>query len=373
MATALQTLVDRGLFLSVEHQRAFEEYLVPDAARVDFAGPRISLPGVDAPATPYLLGSSSPRRGTWIWSWQEPEHFLPAVLAAAESTRRYGVEHDIPELADDETPLVVGLDERLVIAAKAVTGVHAHYTAGAGAGARVWMLVRSDALTLQPPTVLAVGRTIAEGLHTGLAADHRVAVEGYARRRGLHLSVDADGRVVLSADDGGVELTFDGSTISGIDVVESRRPAGYAPEPVPVTLIEPRPVGEVPVGDIPVGETPDGAVPVRERAAGEEADRGPSQPYPTRTERAPVGWVPERAVRDEARPPAAPVRQEEPVEPVREPAPRPTEPTPENEPETPRDEQLEPAPEAAPQPAEEESAEEAEPRRRGLFGRLFGR
>lgn len=359
MASALQTLVDRGLFLSVEHQRTFEEQLVPDAARVDFAGPRISLPGVDVPAIPYLLGSSSPRRGTWIWSWQQPEHFLPAVLAAAESTRRYGVEHDIPELADDETPLVAGLDERLVIAAKTVTGVHAHYTAGAGAGARVWMLVRSDALTLEPPTVRTVGRTIAEGLHTGLAADHRVAVEGYARRRGLHLSVDADDRVVLSADDGGVELTFDGSTISGIDVVESRRPAGYAPEPVPVTLIEPRPVGEVPVGEIPVGgipvgETPDGGVPVRERAVGKEADREPSQPQPTPVDQVPVESVPESAVRDEAPQSAAPVRQEEPVEP-------------------PRDEQLEPASEAASEPAEEESTEEAEPRRRGLFGRLFGR
>ncbi|MEH0108414.1 DUF6882 domain-containing protein [Tersicoccus sp. MR15.9] len=378
MTSALQSLVDRGLFLSVEHQRAFEELLTPDAARVDFAGPRIVLPGVDGHAVPYLLGSSSPSRGTWIWSWQQPEHFLPAVLAAAEAARRHGVDHDIPELAEDEIPLSAGLDERLVIAAKAVSGVYAHYTAGAGGGARVWMLVRSEDLSLDAPTVRSVGRTIAEGLHTGLAADHRAAVEGYARRRGLHLSEDADDRVVLSTADGGVELTFDGSAISGIDVVESRRPAGFAPEPVPVTLVEPEPVQRpaAPVRDeAPVREQP--AQPTTPEPAYQE----PVREEPADTEPA---ATPEPAYRESAEP--EPVR-----EPVDEPAaagtttpategqaPAPVEqPAPERE-STPagtaadEPERTEPPTEQPTEP-DEEREDEDEPRRRGFFGRLFGR
>lgn len=367
MTSALQSLVDRGLFLSVEHQRAFEEHLVPDAAQVDFAGPRVSLPGTDGTAIPYLLGSSSPSRGTWIWSWQQPEHFLPAVLAAAEATRRYGVDHDIPELAEDEVPLAAGLDERLVIAAKTVSGVHAHYTAGAGGGARVWMLVRSDILVLDPPTVRSVGRTIAEGLHTGLAADHRAAVEGYARRRGLHLSEDADDRVVLSTADGGVELTFDGSAISGIDVVESRLPAGFAPEPVPVTLVEPerveRPVAvvreEAPVPAVTPEAAPE---PVREEPVYAESAELPTGRQPTRDE--PAATAP--AATDRTPTPEQP-RQEEP----RQEQTRPEESRPEErvEPET---RATEPQQEPDGEPAETPEDED-EPRRKGFFGRLFGR
>ncbi|GGC86682.1 hypothetical protein GCM10011512_11990 [Tersicoccus solisilvae] len=353
MTSALQSLVDRGLFLSVEHQRAFEDQLVPDAAQVDFAGPRIVLPGLDSPATPYLLGSSSPTRGTWIWSWQEPGHFLPAVLAAAESTRRYGVDHDVAELTDDEIPLIPGLDERLVIAAKTVTGVHAHYTAGAGGGARVWMLVRSDALTLDRPTVRTVGRTIAEGLHTGLAVDHRAAVEGYARRRGLHLSADGEDAVVVSTDDGGVELRFDGTTIRGIDVVASRRPAGYAPEPVPVTLIEPAPTPRPepePVSEQPAATE---AAPVPEQPAATEAAPVPAQPAATEAAPEPQRSAPEPETRAT-------------------PAPQADEELEEREPEEQEPEEREPEEQERVE-RDESRDEEQEPRRRGFLGRLFGR
>ncbi|OMH34884.1 DUF6882 domain-containing protein [Tersicoccus sp. Bi-70] len=371
MTSALQSLVDRGLFLSVEHQRAFEEHLVPDAAQVDFAGPRVTLPGTDGTAIPYLLGSSSPSRGTWIWSWQQPEHFLPAVLAAAEATRRYGVDHDVPELAEDEVPLAAGLDERLVIAAKTVSGVHAHYTAGAGGGARVWMLVRSDALVLDPPTVRSVGRTIAEGLHTGLATDHRAAVEGYARRRGLHLSEDADDRVVLSTADGGVELTFDGSAISGIDVVESRLPAGFAPEPVPVTLVEPEPVErpaavareEAPAApQTPIPAPVSEAAPEPAREQPEPAREQPSYQEPTR----------------EAPASAAPAEQPVPTAPAADEAGTPEQPREAPRPEETQPEETRPAEPVEPQEAPdgqrtETPEDEEEPRRKGFFGRLFGR
>lgn len=221
MSKTLQDLIDESIFISTEYQARLAEISGGSDWSVDFSAPSFTLASdVSVSLTPYLLGTESENRGTWIWSWQELGHFPDAVVSAAIQARESGASHEISELTTDEIPLTEGIARKLTLATKALTGIYAHYPVTAGAGVRAWILVDGPQLELEPPTVNRMGRVMAEALKTNTAVNQQRAVDSYARLRGAHIEWDTQATAVITTTDGALRLWFDENKISGIEPAE---------------------------------------------------------------------------------------------------------------------------------------------------------
>ncbi|MGW9419029.1 DUF6882 domain-containing protein [Cellulosimicrobium funkei] len=228
---ALQDLVDDAAFLSHEHQLHLTDLHGDDAWAADLTTGVFTFTAPDggtATCRLQFLGTAAPGPGTWMWAWQNVNGFPDAVLAAAESTRRTGLR----EAAEPELPLADDLAHRLALAAKAVTGSSAHYSAPVGGGTRAWFLLDDADLALPAPSVPRVVRTLSEGLLSVTVVDHRRAVASYASARGLPAVADGTGAVVLDVPDGTVTVRFDErGRIAGISASSGRTAAPEAAAP----------------------------------------------------------------------------------------------------------------------------------------------
>lgn len=221
MTTTLQDLIDDSIFISTEYQARLAEISGGAEWTVDFSAPSFTLQSDDSVTlTPYLLGTESENRGSWIWSWQELGHFPDRVVSAAVQTRTGGAQHGISELTTDELPLDEGLARKLTLASKTLTGAYAHYPVTAGAGVRAWILLEGPQLELDAPTVNRMGQVMAQALQTGTAVNHLRAVDSYAKLRGAHIEWDTEATAVITATDGALRLWFDNGKISGIEAAE---------------------------------------------------------------------------------------------------------------------------------------------------------
>ncbi|WP_083665198.1 DUF6882 domain-containing protein [Kocuria sp. CNJ-770] len=221
MTKTLQDLIDESIFISTEYQARLAELTQGAEWDVDFSAPAFTLQ-TDPPVslTPYLLGTESTSRGSWIWSWQELGHFPDTVVSAAVQAREAGRRLGVEELSTDELPLADGLARRLTLAAKAVTGVYAHYPAGAGGGVTAWLLLEGPEFELPELTVERMMRVIAEALTTDTAVDHNLAVDSYAKLRGAHIEWDTEATCVVTVRDGAQRFWFDDHQISGVEPAE---------------------------------------------------------------------------------------------------------------------------------------------------------
>lgn len=221
MTKTLQDLIDDSIFISTEYQARLAEISGGAEWTVDFSAPSFTLQSDESVSlTPYLLGTESENRGSWIWSWQELGHFPDRVVSAAVQTRLGGAQHGIDQLTTDELPLDNGLARKLALAAKTLTGAYAHYPVTAGAGVRAWILLEGPQLELTAPTVNRMGQVMAQALQTGTAVNHLRAVDSYAKLRGAHIEWDTEATAVITASDGALRLWFDNGKISGIEAAE---------------------------------------------------------------------------------------------------------------------------------------------------------
>jgi hypothetical protein len=221
MTKTLQELIDESIFISTEYQARLAELTQGAEWDVDFSAPAFTLqtePPVSL--TPYLLGTDSTSRGSWIWSWQELGHFPAVVVSAAVQAREAGRRLGVDELSTDELPAAEGLARRLTLAAKGVTGVYAHYPATAGGGVTAWLLLEGPELELPELTVERMMRVIAEALTTDTAVDHNLAVDSYAKLRGAHIEWDTEATCVVTVRDGAQRFWFDAHQISGVEPAE---------------------------------------------------------------------------------------------------------------------------------------------------------
>ena len=226
MTNSLQDLIDASIFISTEYQARLAELVGTSDWDVDFTAQSLdfsSTPPVKL--APYLLGTESENRGTWIWSWQQLGYFPDAVVSAALQTRAGGTERSLVELTTDELPISEGLGRRLTLAAKTLTGLYAHYPLPAGAGVRAWSLVEGEQLVLPEPTMQQVGRVIARTLQSEEIANQHLAVDSYAKQRGFHIAWDTEATAVLTFSDGALRLWFDEGRISGIEQAEPQTDA----------------------------------------------------------------------------------------------------------------------------------------------------
>lgn len=221
MTKTLQDLIDESIFISTEYQARLAELTQGAGWDVDFSAPAFTLQ-TEPPVTltPFLLGTESASRGSWIWSWQELGHFPAEVVSAAVQSREAGERLGVDELSTDELPVAEGLARRLTLAAKAVTGVYAHYPAGAGGGVTAWLLLDGPEFELPELTVERMMRVIAEALTTDTAVDHNLAVDSYAKLRGAHVEWDTEATCVVTVRDGAQRFWFDDHQISGVEPAE---------------------------------------------------------------------------------------------------------------------------------------------------------
>ena len=217
MTNSLQDLIDASIFISTEYQARLAELIGSADYDVNFAEQSLTFKAADPVSfQPYLLGTESENRGTWIWSWQQLGYFPNAVVSAALQARDAGERDSVLELSTDEIPLSDGLARRLTLATKTVTGLYAHYPLPSGS-VRAWSLIDSPELTLDAPTYKGVGRVIAKALQSEDIHDHPLAINSYARQRGFHTAWDTEATVVLTMTDGALRLWFDEGRISGIE------------------------------------------------------------------------------------------------------------------------------------------------------------
>ena len=217
MTNSLQDLIDASIFISTEYQARLAELIGSADYDVNFAEQSLTFKAADPVSfQPYLLGTESENRGTWIWSWQQLGYFPDSVVSAALQARDTGERDSVLELSTDEIPLSEGLARRLTLATKTVTGLYAHYPLPSGS-VQAWCLIDSPELTLDAPTYKGVGRVIAKALQSEDIHDHPLAINSYARQRGFHTAWDTEATVVLTMTDGALRLWFDEGRISGIE------------------------------------------------------------------------------------------------------------------------------------------------------------
>lgn len=223
MSTTLQDLVNRAVFLSTETQTHFGGLIADAAWEVDFtADPHLTFTAEDDAVLrtrPHLLGSESSSQGTWLWGWENINEFPEAVVGLSHEVRKFGAASDIDELVSPELKLDDELALRLTLAAKEATGKWAHYPAAAGAGTTVWLLVDAPELTLPEPTVKASVRALMQGLTQTTVDDHRAALEAYVVKRGIPTAPLPENGLRLLFADGSADLSFDEvSRISNCEV-----------------------------------------------------------------------------------------------------------------------------------------------------------
>ena len=223
MSTTLQDLVNRAVFLSTETQTHFGGLIADAAWEVDFtADPHLTFTAEDDAVLrtrPHLLGSESSSQGTWLWGWENINEFPEAVVGLSHEVRKFGAAEDIDELVSPELKLDDELALRLTLAAKEATGKWAHYPAAAGAGTTVWLLVDAPELTLPEPTVKASVRALMQGLTQTTVDDHRAALEAYVAKRGIPTAPLPENGLRLLFADGSADLSFDEvSRISNCEV-----------------------------------------------------------------------------------------------------------------------------------------------------------
>lgn len=290
MATTLQDLVNEAVFLSTETQVHFGSLIAGASWSADLSGQPTLTFETDAPlvTTPHLVGSAASGPGTWHWGWDNINDFPTALVEHSQKVRAYGASNGLTEFVEEELPLDdEELPLRLTLAAKAITGVFAHYPSEAGGGTQVWFLVEHPSLALPEPSMVRIATVISQGLVQTVISDHRAALEAYVRRRGIPTVALPEGGVRLLASDGSADVQFDDlnrivkfemeSPLKGEAAEQFAAAAGTPSAP----FAQPSPAEPAPAVPSPAPQPAPSAVPAdagtpAEQPAGSRADEQPA-------------------------------------------------------------------------------------------------
>ena len=243
MAYELSELVNRAAFMSTEAQIVLEDLVedLPWQAELGSDNPSLTWgEGDDAIVTrPSLLGTVAVQDMTWHWAWDNINGFPAAVVRRAEEVK--GRADGTHALTEVELPIEANrnLPLELTLAAKALTGVWTHYAASAGPGTDVWFLLESPKLVLGEPSVVRIGRVIAQALMSITVSDHREALLEYAKLRGISHREGED-TVTLLAADGSATVMFSAGRIVNIEATSRTEDEAEPTREVPPMASEDR-------------------------------------------------------------------------------------------------------------------------------------
>lgn len=369
---ALTDLVVSGVFISTEAQWVFERTTANSEYdwNVDFSdSPLIELSGENGfTGRPHMIGSTDSNYGTFRWGWSPDNDWKEPAVALSRTVREYGAEHQIPELTDPEFDTHDDQALRMVIASKVITGHLFHVPLPVGP-ATAWLIVDAPQLQLGEPEIRPVVRALAAGLSVTDIPNHRTAIQEYGRLRGFHVVENGDGLRMLLKD-GSADLTFDSlNRLTNCQVTqplsdeaaEQLSAAGVTePQLVRVEVEDAPPVEESRAPTAEVVAEPEPSV-----TSGAEDSADQVLPQTAAVEDENIGDVPvQEPAAEVVEEPAATAAQPEVVE---EPAATQAQP----EPVTQR--VAEPAEEPAVQEEPAPEPEKPKKKKKGFFGRLFGR
>ena len=205
----LTTLLQQAAFGSIEAQRTFEALLAQTNGEweVDLQRGHIVF-GDQLHADVHLLGSTDTVSGTWRWAWSELSDFSGPVVELAKAVRGYGQREGINNLTLDE--FKAGDDDALslVIAAKRITGHWVHYPLKTGT-MTVWTLLDVQGLSDIEPTIRSVVKALAAGVKSGGITDHRQALLDYGALRGFATAPLEGSSLRILLADGSADTDFD--------------------------------------------------------------------------------------------------------------------------------------------------------------------
>lgn len=205
----LTTLLQQAAFGSIEAQRTFEALLAQTNGEweVDLQRGHIVF-GDQLHADVHLLGSTDTVSGTWRWAWSELSDFSGPVVELAKAVRDYGQREGINNLTLDE--FKAGDDDALslVIAAKRITGHWVHYPLKTGT-MTVWTLLDVQGFSEIEPTIRSVVKALAAGVKSGGITDHRQALLDYAALRGFATAGLEGSSLRILLADGSADTDFD--------------------------------------------------------------------------------------------------------------------------------------------------------------------
>lgn len=205
----LTTLLQQAAFGSIEAQRTFEALLAQTNGEweVDLQRGHIVF-GDQLHADVHLLGSTDTVSGTWRWAWSELSDFSGPVVELAKAVRDYGQREGINNLTLDE--FKAGDDDALslVIAAKRITGHWVHYPLKTGT-MTVWTLLDVQGFSNIEPTIRSVVKALAAGVKSGGITDHRQALLDYGALRGFATAPLEGSSLRILLADGSADTDFD--------------------------------------------------------------------------------------------------------------------------------------------------------------------
>lgn len=205
----LTTLLQQAAFGSIEAQRTFEALLAQTNGEweVDLQRGHIVF-GDQLHADVHLLGSTDTVSGTWRWAWSELSDFSGPVVELAKAVRDYGQREGINNLTLDE--FKAGDDDALslVIAAKRITGHWVHYPLKTGT-MTVWTLLDVQGFSDIEPTIRSVVKALAAGVKSGGITDHRQALLDYGALRGFATAPLEGSSLRILLADGSADTDFD--------------------------------------------------------------------------------------------------------------------------------------------------------------------
>lgn len=169
--TPEQVMADSA-YLSAEHQLYFSGRFRPELLRVDLAGARAALDGMEMQVT--TLASIHSGRLTWAWA----ERRIPArAEAGARALRRFGADAGMVDLLLPTTPL--GPAEAALIA-KPVCGWWTHAVVPVAADTWILVLLEHPRLRLPAPSPDATRAAV-----SCWSPDPERSWRAYARARGV--------------------------------------------------------------------------------------------------------------------------------------------------------------------------------------------
>lgn len=196
MPVTLESLFDAHAAASLDKQFALEQAvgdadwsLDLDAGELSFSNGRTF--------TAQLLGTESHHSSTWLWGWANQSIGGSEILTTANTLRRYGADHHIPEFTEPSFSLERADGHLLSLIAAGLCTADAYYQAPYDGGAAFLLLQAPELRQFQDSSPAHLNRVFLQRI-TGLPCNHRTAFEAYVRYKGYTWNEEPEGIQVIS-------------------------------------------------------------------------------------------------------------------------------------------------------------------------------
>ena len=160
-----------------------------------------------------VLGSFDTAEASWLWGWANPGFGKLPVVAAAEALRGFGMDHDVPEFAEELVDLSGFADPRyaaemLAFGAMGVLRADGYIGVQANETGRLYLVPDDPQVPVVGPDPIALPRLLLSGTQF-FNRSHFEVVAGYFHHHGLPWRQEEDAIYAEFPDGGTAVVAFD--------------------------------------------------------------------------------------------------------------------------------------------------------------------